>query len=541
MGHAGFPVRALTIVFVLLVAVPAATLGWLGFRYADSLERETRERIRRETLRGWARAQSNVLFEAYGWQLELKRECAAYARAVEREMPFGVPRAPVKQVGPLLVRMAIEDRDGKPLGRTEFPELPEWPLFERARRMALGAEWVADDRPAALRILKKARAEIVSPRLSDLLERHAEQIQARGAPPAQEEELPFTRAATSPLPFGSRVALDVRFVGGVEPVVSTLKNGVRSRVVYVRGGTPTPSENALGTAHWGVDLDLPGGVRALVELTHPEAANFAADIRRRKGLTLGGIAALLALMVVGLALARRALSREQAARQLRDAFIANVSHELKTPLTSVRMYAEMLADDQIGPDKRAEYGRVVNAEGARLAALVDDMLDFSALERGARELEVEPVDIARLAHATAEAWKPLVERAGVELEIVGPTRDIVALADATALARILANLLQNALRHGRPARDGKAPRIRVEVNGALTVCDNGPGVGTAEREAIFDRFRRGAEAGNKPGAGIGLALSRELARAMDGDLMVEDDGTWTRFTLRLPPVPDEPA
>jgi signal transduction histidine kinase len=204
------------------------------------------------------------------------------------------------------------------------------------------------------------------------------------------------------------------------------------------------------------------------------------------------------------------------------------------------MYAEMLADGQISPEQREQYGRVVDAEGARLAALVDDMLDFSALERGARVLDIEPVDVAGLARGTVDAWGPLAEREGVELELeisAGAT----ALADATALSRILSNLLQNALKYGQPTRDGGTPRIRVEFDGMLTVCDNGPGVSTEERAVIFDRFRRGADAGNKAGAGIGLALSRELARAMNGDLMVEDDGTWTRFTLRLPPVPEEPA
>ena len=117
------------------------------------------------------------------------------------------------------------------------------------------------------------------------------------------------------------------------------------------------------------------------------------------------------------------------------------------------------------------------------------------------------------------------------------------MADPAALARILGNMLSNAWKHGRPARGGGAGSIRIRAEelerGAIVeVCDDGPGIPQAERGRIFERFGRGGAAERTEGAGIGLSLSRDLARAMGGDLDVRDQDGETVFRLRLPPIPD---
>ena len=117
------------------------------------------------------------------------------------------------------------------------------------------------------------------------------------------------------------------------------------------------------------------------------------------------------------------------------------------------------------------------------------------------------------------------------------------MGDPAALARVLANLLGNAWKHGRPSRDETPSRVRVrafEDDGRPTVevRDNGPGIPPVERATIFQRFGRGRGAVKKQGAGIGLSLSRDLARAMGGELDVRDEDGETVFRLRLPPVPD---
>lgn len=281
------------------------------------------------------------------------------------------------------------------------------------------------------------------------------------------------------------------------------------------------------------------GAPALLTIDNSALADLTRTMQSRRSMTIVGIVALILVLLTGLFLVRRALTREHAARRLREEFIANVSHELKTPLTSIRLHAEMLAQDAIDAGTRESYSRVVEAESARLSSLVDDLLDFAALERGQRRLEPAPVDLSAAVRATANAWEPLAHREGVALEPHAGA-DVVAYADPIALTRILANLMQNAWRHGRPPRNGGGPRIRILAlpGPALEVRDNGPGVDAGDRERVFQRFERGRDAEHKAGAGIGLALSRELARAMAGDLEVSDNGDETVFRLSLPPIPD---
>jgi len=525
-------VRTLTIVFVGLVALPAGILGWLGFQYASTLEGDSRGVIERETDALLEDELRRVRDDALETEQRFDQRAEAEAREWARRLPFvkDIERSGASggtidtPLGTIRFVRRIETASGELLNtHRELTELPEWGRFVAMRDTAMRGLHESGDWEAATARLRAAAGELVSPRLRDQLVGMADAITLRHRTGAK-VLLDTPPIAAAAMPHGARLTLLVEPLPG-----------------QVRPSGTEPDARGLGWRETVVGPLTRAGLSFRVRIEHPRAAEFSAEVRQRKLLTAGAIGALLLLMVVGLWLARRALMRERAARELRDAFIANVSHELKTPLTSVRMYAEMLADGSVEESKRAEYGRVVDAEGARLAALVDDMLDFSALERGARELEIEPTDIARLACATVEAWRPIAEREGVELDVDGPREGVTALADAAALGRIVTNLLQNALKHGTPPRDGETRRIRVCIDGGLTVCDNGPGIPAREREAMFDRFRRGADTGNKAGAGIGLALSRELARAMNGDLFVEDDGTWTRFSLKLPPVPNEPA
>lgn len=274
----------------------------------------------------------------------------------------------------------------------------------------------------------------------------------------------------------------------------------------------------------------------VVTAIHRGLAAIEAGARRQRWLTGLGILLLLASIGLGTALVRRALLQEQRARALRDDFIANVSHELKTPLTSVRLYTAMLADPQLAPETRVHHGAIAEAEAARLSALVENLLDFAALERGTRRLEPEPVDLAAAVRSVAAAWHAPAASHGMAIEChaVG---EVLALVDPMALQRVLTNLLQNACRHGRPARDGGASRIDLVAGPgpAIEVRDNGPGVAVADRQRIFERFERARTGGD--GTGLGLALSRDLAIACGGNLICTDDGGETVFRLSLVPVP----
>jgi signal transduction histidine kinase len=194
----------------------------------------------------------------------------------------------------------------------------------------------------------------------------------------------------------------------------------------------------------------------------------------------------------------------------------------------------MLAEGGLPEERRRAYAAVVEAEGARLSALVEDLLDFAALERGTRRLEPEPTDLGEVARGAAGAWRPIAERDGIALEVEAASPAPVALADPTALSRILGNLMQNAFRHAR----AKRIVLRAVPGPALEVADDGAGIDAASRARLFERFHRGP--GSK-GAGIGLALSRELARAMGGDLALLDRPGETCFRIALPKAPEMDA
>jgi signal transduction histidine kinase len=302
-------------------------------------------------------------------------------------------------------------------------------------------------------------------------------------------------------------------------------------------GSPAPADDVLVLR---VVVPSLRGTTTTLELSR-DLARLNQSVGRRRTWTSVAVGSLLAVVLLGLFLTRRAVLREQEAVRLRDDFLANVSHELRTPLTSVSLHADLLARPDVTPPKRAEHVEVVRAEGARLAALVEDLLDFAALERGARRLAPEPVPVLPAVERAIAPYRVLAEQAGsvLALDLAPPApRDLEALADPQAVARILANLVGNAFKHGRPTREGVRPTVRVRVAAqagrvVVEVRDNGPGVPREERAQLFERFRRGRAAGARPGTGLGLALSRALARAMGGDLVWAQEGDETVFRLTL--------
>jgi signal transduction histidine kinase len=321
-----------------------------------------------------------------------------------------------------------------------------------------------------------------------------------------------------------------------------LPAGVRVRVVSRAPREAGRGDRFARAARGRLAVALPGSSRAVLVLRHRrEASARAAGGRRRLWMGLG-VLALFLVSTAGLLLTIRAARREREARRLRDEFIANVTHEVRTPLTSVLLHAELLADERTGAQARRDHAAVVEAQGRRLAALVDDMLDFEALEHGRRALEASPVDLAAACRDAVAPYAVLAEREGVALDVRAQDGAVPALADPAALARILANLVANAWKHGRPSRDGHPGRLRVEARaeasrGVVEVSDDGPGIPASERARVFERFGRGRAAARREGSGIGLALGRDLARAQGGDLgVVAEDGR-TVFRLTLPPVP----
>ncbi len=229
-------------------------------------------------------------------------------------------------------------------------------------------------------------------------------------------------------------------------------------------------------------------------------------------------------------------ARLQAQERGRQAFLSTASHELRTPVASLRGTAELLEEELAGAQPDVEHARVraaaVSRQAQRLSALADDLLGLGRLD-AAIPLVAEPVDLAELAGTLAGEVEPLARAAGVvvRLHSYGAAW---ALGDPLAVARIIRALLDNALRHGAPPDTELSVTVTTDgETAAVAVRDTGGGVPEADRERIFGRFERAAARG-AAGFGLGLPIARGLARQLGGDVAVTDAAPGARFTLTLP-------
>ena len=234
---------------------------------------------------------------------------------------------------------------------------------------------------------------------------------------------------------------------------------------------------------------------------------------------LYGLSVLLALTATaGLFALYRMAALAMAFAERRSNFVAAVTHELKTPVTAIRLYGEMLRDDLVPSDeKRREYYHTITAESERLGRLVDDVLELARLEKGARPIQLVAGALGPVVEEVVDRLRPQADRAGVALHCaVAPDLPLVHF-DRDALVQVLTNLLDNALKYGRGGAievtcDGDARRARVSVR------DRGPGVASAQLPLIFEPFHRGEDerVRTTQGTGLGLALVRRLVERMGG-------------------------
>jgi two-component system OmpR family sensor kinase len=219
--------------------------------------------------------------------------------------------------------------------------------------------------------------------------------------------------------------------------------------------------------------------------------------------------------------------------QARKEFIANASHELRTPIFSLGGFVELLQDEDIDEDTRAEFLTTMREQVDRLQKLTTELLDLSRLDAGSLDVEVEPVPLATLARQVAGEFAAAASRQGARITVTG--EEIEAACDAERVAQILRVLLDNALTH---TGEGTAITItagrRHRAGGEfalLRVLDDGPGIDPDALPFVFERFHSGNTA---QGSGLGLAIARELAERMLGNLEVTSRPGNTVFTLSLP-------
>jgi len=266
-------------------------------------------------------------------------------------------------------------------------------------------------------------------------------------------------------------------------------------------------------------------------------------------LTLGLlILVLIAAIGVGSWLIVADLRRQlRLARQQTD-FVSNVSHELKTPLTSIRMFSELLEDGGIeDPEKRRSFLRIISAEAARLTRLINNVLDFSRLERGEKHYRFARCDLVALVCETLNGYRPHLETARFTLEFTMPGAPLIVHGDHDALAQVLVNLLSNAEKYSGERREIRVDlRVKDEPlpHVELRVLDRGIGVPKGCETKIFEKFYRAHDSlsSGVQGSGLGLTLARQIARAHGGEVTYEPrEGGGSCFALLLPLPPQSPA
>lgn len=237
---------------------------------------------------------------------------------------------------------------------------------------------------------------------------------------------------------------------------------------------------------------------------------------------------------------------EEANQQLReldsqkDEFLSQVSHEVRTPMTSIRSFSEILLEEKrLNEDERKRFVSTIHQESLRLTKLLDEILDLAALERGERGWQNVPIDAEAAFDRAIEVCQALARQRGMRLDVGGRASSAMVVGEADRLCQVLINLISNAIKYN------DADRPVVEVRSAVTgkgytieIADNGPGIAKAERKLIFEKFARGA-AGNsaQPGAGLGLAISRQIVKRMNGRLeLVPGTGRGACFRITLPLV-----
>ncbi|MBA3412556.1 MAG: HAMP domain-containing histidine kinase [Actinobacteria bacterium] len=217
----------------------------------------------------------------------------------------------------------------------------------------------------------------------------------------------------------------------------------------------------------------------------------------------------------------------------RGEFIANASHELRTPIFSLSGFLELLAEEDVSAPTRREFLAEMRTQVDRLTRLATDLLDLSRLDAGRLRIDRVPIDLARVARAAAAEFGPLAQTAGKQLELAADGA-VVAMGDEQRVLQIVRILVENALRHTPEGTTVLVSAAMADGLVALAVRDDGPGIPPKELANVFDRFYR-VEGGIASGSGLGLAIARELAQLMGGTLEVDSEPGRTAFSLRLPP------
>jgi len=275
--------------------------------------------------------------------------------------------------------------------------------------------------------------------------------------------------------------------------------------------------------HWQMaiymDEDRPGAARGFFYLS----------------MILVGIF-IAAILSGGILLTRMTMKNMKDARQ-KTSFVSSVSHELKTPLTSIRMSAELLLSGRVSDEKKkSHYLSVMVSESERLTRLINNVLDFGKLEQGKKKYRLTHVEVDRFLTQLIEAHRVRIASQGLKIFTRIEPDDFRIRTDRDALEQVVLNLMDNVLKYAGTGEYIKFVLIRQPAAVLLTLCDDGPGIPEDRQERVFEKFFRvdNSLTATQPGSGLGLSISRRILRDLGGDLYLEPGNeTGCCFTARI--------
>lgn len=273
-----------------------------------------------------------------------------------------------------------------------------------------------------------------------------------------------------------------------------------------------------------------------VIVTAADLEGVMSRFAQRRRVMISGLALVVLFVIAASYLAARAVARELAAARLQSDFVSAVSHEFRTPLTSMKQFTEMLVeDDGLPAEERRAYYRAQERATRRLSRLVESLLDFGRMEAGARPYRREALDAGELVETVVEEFRQEGECNTFTIECAVPEGAIPIDGDREALAQALWNLLDNAVKY---SGDSRTVGVEVEDGSlvAIRVRDQGLGIPAAEQRRIFEKFARGSSAvvAGIKGTGLGLAIVRHIVDAHGGKVALESrPGGGSTFTIEL--------
>lgn len=510
------------------IGVSLVILLALEFRALSKLE-ETAGVVQRVTLRSYAKAVVRQVDELYQGKA---REALAISPQLLRDADAGALEAHFARVGGQGVTRFFVSR---------FASDGSGPLvfFDRGGKALASPSDVPEARAVNVAV---APWRVVA----------ADRTLVSTAPTEVNESDPEARVVLRPLlDAEGRVAgvvgfvVDAAFVRdqllpeAIEAERTLFPAAVRDEVAVELRPRPEPIEPAVVTTP-GNEVDVAFRFVFADQALHVQALYVTPEQWARQSLliNLSLSLAMTVVLVSAIALALRSAARATALSQMKTEFVSNVSHEFRTPLSSIQIFAEFLRRGRVSdPKKVEEYGASIEAETHRLSRLVENVLDFSRIESGRKVYRREPVAPEDVVAEAIDAFEVPLQQAGFSVQVRAPQALPALRGDRAALVQVVGNLIDNALKY---ARNGRSLEFDLSRDGAFVVIavrDAGTGIAAAEHDRIFEQFYRVSTGlvHEAQGSGLGLAIVKHVVEAHDGSVEVRSrPGEGSTFVVRLP-------